>query len=222
MTKNNQFMLLGMMGSFVLAVAFVVAPVSADAYTQIGNTTLQVGSKGASVQALQQLLASNYDMYPSGSVDGNFGPATKSGVVQFQLAYDLTADGIVGKDTRNQVNSIVSVGGGIDISNAGIYNLSVASSGRNETITFNTSEPVKAVVFYDTSSINWNNWNDEVMSLNIPEISGMTSVDNTFSTNKTFNLSNLSANTRYNYTITTVDQSGNTSVIWPSSFQTGQ
>ena len=217
MIKNNKFILIG---SLALAIAFVVAPTFVEAYTQIGNTTLRVGSKGANVTSLQQLLASNSDMYPSGTQDGIFGSKTKSGVVQFQLAYGLTADGIVGPITRNKVNDVVVAGNGIDVSNAGIYNLAVTYSGNNEVLSFNTSEPVKAAVFYDTNPINWNNWNDEVMSLNTPEISGTQNVDNTFSTNKIFTLSNLPTNTRYNYTITTTDQAGNTSVIWPTTFYT--
>lgn len=221
--KNNKLMLLGIAGSFVFALAFVLTPLTTEAYTQIsGNTTLRVGSKGQDVVALQQLLASNSDMYPSGSQDGSFGPKTKSGVVQFQLAYGLTADGIVGSKTRNEVNSVVNAGRGIDVSNAGIYNLSVTASGRNEVIYFNSNEPVKAAVFYDTNSINWNNWNDEVVSMDTPQISGTVNVDNTFSTNKQFTLSNLSSNTRYNYTITTTDQAGNMSVIWPTTFISGQ
>ena len=156
-------------------------------------------------------------MYPSGSQDGTFGTNNKNGVIQFQLAYNLTADGVVGTSTRNEINTVVLAGKGIDVSNAGLYNLSVMPSGRNEIVTFNSSEPVKAAVFYDTNSINWNNWDDEVMSMNTPEISGTQNVDNTFSTTKQFTLSNLSPNTRYNYTITTTDQAGNTSVIYPST-----
>ena len=96
-------------------------------------------------------------MYPSGSQDGTFGTNTKNGVIQFQLAYNLTADGVVGTSTRNEINTVVLAGKGIDVSNAGLYNLSVMPSGRNEIVTFNSSEPVKAAVFYDTNSINWNN-----------------------------------------------------------------
>lgn len=223
MMKNIKFVFLGMSG-LVLAVAFMSTPIVVEAatYTQIGNTTLKIGSKGENVRALQELLSSNSDMYPSGSQDGSFGPKTKIGVVQFQLAYGLSADGIVGAKTRSEMNNVIATGNGIDVSNSGIYNLSVVASGRNEIISFNSSEPVKAAVFYDTNSINWNNWNDGVMSMNTPAISGTQNVDNTFSMNKQFTLSNLSPNTKYNYTITTTDQVGNMSVISLSTFYSGQ
>ncbi len=77
-------------------------------------------------------------------------------------------------------------------------------------------------MFYDTSLINWSNWNDAEITLATPAISGTKGTDDTFSTNKQLTLSNTSPNTKYNYTITTTDQSGNTSVIWPSTFQTNQ
>ena len=218
-------MFLGVLGSLIFAVVFVMAPtlVKASSYTEIsGNTTLQVGSKGENVKALQQLLASNSDMYPSGLQDGIFGPNTKSGVIQFQLAYNLATDGIVGVNTRNQVNSVVVAGKGIDVSNAGIYGLSATSSIGNENISFNNSEPVRATVFYSINPINWNDWNSIDRALDTPEISGVVNTDTTFSTNKQFTLSNLSPNTRYNYTITTNDQAGNASVIWPTTFITSQ
>lgn len=225
MMKNNKFMVLGTAGSLLFAMAFMVSAtkVHAAGYMQInGNTTLQVGSKGEDVRALQVLMSSSHDMYPPGSQDGSFGPMTKKAVVQFQLAYGLTSDGVVGFSTRNKMNSVISAGRGIDVSNAGISNVSVTSSGsgNNEMISFSSMEPVRAAVFYDVNPINWNNWNDEVMSLDTPNISGTANVDNDFSLNKQFTLNNLSANTRYNYMIVTTDQAGNTSAIWPSAFQT--
>ena len=223
MTKNNKFLFLGIVASFVFIMAFVLAPTGAEAYTQItGNTTLRVGSSGQNVISLQELLASDVDVYPSGTKDGKFGPLTRNGVIQFQVAYKLTPDGIVGPITRNKINSIVTAGRGIDIAAPVIYSLVVSGSGRNQNISFNTTEPVKAAVFYDVNALNWNGWDDTEMSLNTPNISGVSSVDSSFGNNKQFTLSNLSANTSYNYIVTATDQSGNTSVIWPSRFTSGQ
>jgi len=222
MIKNNKFVLFGIMSMFLFIVAFVGSATKAEAYTQIGAVTLKVGSTGANVRALQELLASDPVMYPSGSQDGVFGPQTKRAVIQFQLAYNLTPDGIVGPMTRNKVNSIVLSGRGIDVASASIYGLALTSSGKNKIVSFSSSEPVKTTVFYDTNLINWSNWNDAEITLATPAISGTKSSDDTFSTNKQLTLSDTSANTKYNYTITTTDQSGNTSVIWPSTFQTNQ
>ena len=223
MIKNNKFMFLGIVGTLVLAVAFVMAPTYAEAFSPIsGTTTLRIGSKGENVRVLQQLLASDRDMYPSGSQDGVFGPLTQKAVIQFQISYGLSADGLVGPVTRTKVNNVVAQGRGIDVSAPTIYNLSVSTSGKNISLSFNTDEAVKATVFYDTNLINWSNWDDSVMSFAIPSISGLRSTDDTYSMNKQFNLNNLSANSKYNYTITATDQSGNISVIWPSTFTTGQ
>ena len=224
MSRKNKFIALGVMSSLVFAVAFVVVPtlVEASTFTPLtGTTTLKVGSKGSNVVALQQFISSNTDMYPSGTQDGKFGPNTRNGVIQFQLAYNLTADGAVGPNTRNKVNSVIAAGQGIDVSAPSIYNLAVVPTGRNVSVSFSSNEAVKATVFYDTNAINWDNWDDSVMSLATPAISGTQNTDSNFSSNKQFNLTNLSAGTLYHYTITVTDQSGNISVIAPSVFTTG-
>ena len=85
-------MLLGAMGSLVFAVVFAAAPtyVKADTFSPIsGATTLKVGSKGADVRALQSFMASGKDIYPSGVIDGSFGPMTRNGAKQLQLALSL-------------------------------------------------------------------------------------------------------------------------------------
>ncbi len=59
--------------------------------------TLKVGSSGADVMELQQMLA---DLgYECGIADGIFGTKTKLAVAAFQEANGLTADGIVGVNT---------------------------------------------------------------------------------------------------------------------------
>src|SRR3989338_7277858 len=215
MKKNKKFAILGIMGSLALALAFIAVPV-AEAYTIINSSTsLRVGSRGEAVRAMQELIASDLVIYPSGSQDGVFGSKTKEGVIQFQLAHNLTADGIAGPVTRSRMNAVVATGRGIDVSSPRIFGLSVTSSGRNEMFAFTSNEPVKTAVFYDTSAINWDSWNDKVASLETPTISGLRSVDDSFSLSKQLTLAGLSANTRYDYTVTATDQSGNTSVILP-------
>jgi hypothetical protein len=225
MKTNKKFMFLGILGGLVLttALSFVPSNVEATTFSPInGNTTLKVGSRGADVTSLQQFMASNSDIYPSGLVTGYFGSMTKAAAVQLQLSYNLSADGIVGANTRNVVNNVIATGRGIDISGPQMNNFSVVTLARTATISFNSNEPVKVAVFYDTNKINWSNWNDAVMSLNTPTISGTANKDDSFSLSKQITLSNLSANTTYNYTVTATDPSGNTSVIWPSTFTIGQ
>lgn len=90
--------LIGATAAFALAVPVTLpaltpgaAPVAAAAS---GN--LRVGSEGATVTAVQQLLVA------SGAgieVDGKFGPATEQAVINFQASQGLATDGIVGPDT---------------------------------------------------------------------------------------------------------------------------
>lgn len=56
--------------------------------------TLNIGSRGASVAQLQQLLLSNG--FNPGSIDGIFGSRTQAAVISFQRSKNLVADGIVG------------------------------------------------------------------------------------------------------------------------------
>lgn len=75
----------------------------AAATTYTASTTLKVGSSGSAVRVLQtKLTEMGYD---TKGTDGIFGNNTKNAVIQFQKAYGLTADGIVGNATRNQINT---------------------------------------------------------------------------------------------------------------------
>lgn len=68
---------------------------------------LQVGSRGAEVQALQYLLR---DHGYSLTADGIFGNGTKSVVESFQTANGLTKDGVVGKNTWGKLLITVKSG----------------------------------------------------------------------------------------------------------------
>ena len=60
------------------------------------SAMLSIGSKGEQVKKLQTALnRAGYDL----SVDGVFGPATKTALSQFQHTNGLKADGIAGPNT---------------------------------------------------------------------------------------------------------------------------
>jgi peptidoglycan hydrolase-like protein with peptidoglycan-binding domain len=61
------------------------------------TTTLTPGVRGAQVRVLQRALAELG--YSAGTIDGYYGPATKTAVSKFQRAHQLTADGTVGPAT---------------------------------------------------------------------------------------------------------------------------
>jgi len=49
--------------------------------------TLQSGSSGAEVKKLQECLAQDKEIYPSGTISGTFGQETKAAVIKFQEKY---------------------------------------------------------------------------------------------------------------------------------------
>jgi cell wall-associated NlpC family hydrolase len=76
-----------------IAIAFtLLLPTIAQA------ATLRTGSSGPAVVTLQSEL--NIDGYAVGATDGVFGLITAQGVIRFQAAEGLTADGIVGPATE--------------------------------------------------------------------------------------------------------------------------
>ncbi len=76
---------------------------------------LSVGSKGSDVSALQNFLkAQGSDVYPDGTVSGNFGPLTEKALGRFQLKYGLVKSakdvgyGYLGPKTRAKINELLT------------------------------------------------------------------------------------------------------------------
>jgi len=73
---------------------------------EYGQRNLMQGMAGEDVAALQKdLIALNYSCGKWGA-DGEFGRATMSAVIAFQLDYDLTPDGIAGPKTFSALNAL--------------------------------------------------------------------------------------------------------------------
>jgi hypothetical protein len=72
---------------------------SSPSVAALPTTTLKPGDTGAQVRALQRALKSLG--YPVGTIDGQYGPATKTAVAAFQHSANLTADGVFGPNTLN-------------------------------------------------------------------------------------------------------------------------
>lgn len=72
---------------------------------------LRKGNKGSYVRYLQQKLLSK--LYPI-TVDNDFGNLTENAVLNFQSENNLTADGIVGKNTWSK---LIPIGGGRNLPN---------------------------------------------------------------------------------------------------------
>jgi zinc D-Ala-D-Ala carboxypeptidase len=68
--------------------------------------TLSEGASGEDVRQLQ-IRVSGYPGYGAVlSLDGSFGPATRSAVIRFQQAYGLAADGVAGPATFSKIYSL--------------------------------------------------------------------------------------------------------------------
>ena len=71
---------------------------------ELDDVVLRIGARGDSVAALQRALRTvGYHLI----IDGDFGPATKRMVVDFQRDHGLDADGIVGPSTWGRLEALV-------------------------------------------------------------------------------------------------------------------
>jgi peptidoglycan hydrolase-like protein with peptidoglycan-binding domain len=84
----------------------VLAPVVQDGGSQhLGERTLRQGMRGHDVRVLQgYLTVAGY----ATSIDGDFGPTTKSNVIKFETAHQLTGDGIVTYATSRVLRQVVA------------------------------------------------------------------------------------------------------------------
>jgi hypothetical protein len=72
------------------------------------TTTLKPGDTGAQVKKLQRALVELG--YAVGTIDGDYGTATKTALGQFQTASHLTADGVFGPATRTALIAALKTG----------------------------------------------------------------------------------------------------------------
>ena len=87
-------------GGYIVPQVVTYPPVTMQPYitpTPPTFSSLREGSTGDSVRSLQQKLKTLG--FLKGSVDGDFGTSTKQAVIDFQMMYHLTADGIAGVAT---------------------------------------------------------------------------------------------------------------------------
>lgn len=104
--------IIGYIAALVVMTAFGVAgsvitaaPAQADGCYTWGRTLSQ-GTSGSDVRQLQIRL-SGYPGYGAVlALDGSFGPATRSALIRFQQAYGLSADGVAGPQTYNQIYAL--------------------------------------------------------------------------------------------------------------------
>ncbi len=102
----------GVAGPDTLRALYAANAARSSSVAASSGETLELGSEGDAVRALQKRLKELG--YLSGSVDGSFGVATEAAVIAFQRTNGLTADGKAGTATLNRLysSSAVRSGGG--------------------------------------------------------------------------------------------------------------
>lgn len=215
-TKIYSRLLIGA-GLAALTLLVMAAPSSARADTLYRQ--LEVGMRGADVGSLQAFLAQDKTLYPQGLVTSYFGFLTKSAVANFQSRNGIPAVGRVGPQTLPVLNAQMaggtSVNTGGDIYAPTIASVNVGVSTNSATVSWNTNENARGVVYYSGSPLMVSE------QLNSVTISGATAMSDTnVRTSQSIGLSGLTSQTTYYYMIYSTDEAGNVSVTWPSTFRT--
>jgi peptidoglycan hydrolase-like protein with peptidoglycan-binding domain len=215
------------LSTLLVASLLVFTAGSAEAFTQLSGT-LGLGATGANVTSLQTFLASNSSIYPQGLITGLFGPLTQQAVRNFQGAFGISQVGSVGPITLAKINSLISSGvnltgisgGGVgaDVNAPIIYTPSVSTSRTGAVISWATSEPATAEVYYSPTPFQLT----EAIGSGEPSIIGgsNTGDSTTLQASSTVGLQNLQPSTIYYYMVESTDASGNLQYTWPSSFMT--
>lgn len=73
---------------------------------------LREGMTGEDIELLQEILATDLDVYPEGLVTGYFGPLTRNAVKRFQKIAGLDQVGMVGPQTLSRLNQLLTEGAG--------------------------------------------------------------------------------------------------------------
>jgi len=208
-------------GGAFLAILFVGAAALPLAHAQITASELSVGSSGSQVTQLQQFLATNSQIYPSGDVTGYFGPLTQAAVTQFQVAYGIPQVGQVGPVTEAKINNIMASGFGLTTTVPVVNNLTVGQlNPTTAVVSWTTNTLTMGQVFFSQSPIQTN---EATGVYQIPYIGGNganTNNDASVSTSHSVQLTGLQPNTFYYYIARSIDQSGNVTMSQPMSFQT--
>jgi len=217
----------------IVSVSVGILSVAAASIVGVGiaNATivnsLDFGSTGSQVTELQQFLATNPAIYPSGRVTGYFGLLTQGGVQNFQAAQGIVSSGTpsttgfgrVGPTTMARINSLS--GGTTQNSGEQAPTLStpvVQVVGTTATISWNTDQTAIGQIFYATAPIQ----SDEASGPHQqPYVSGTgMTLGGGYQQGHTVTLQNLASNTTYYFLVRATNTSGDMSMVLPSSFHT--
>lgn len=188
--------------------------------------SMDFGSQGSQVAALQTFLSTKTAHYPEGLITGYFGPLTQAAVQRFQCAEEIvcsgsaatTGYGRVGPITLAQLNLRASGTIGVDVSAPFISGIVVVTSSTTATVSFSTNELSSSKVIYSVFPMTIAESAGPGFA---PVVNGTTAMsDANFRTAHSISLSGLSPNTTYAYTAYATDGTGNLSLTWPAMFKT--
>lgn len=194
---------------------------AASAQSVTFTQTMDIGSRGSEVAALQTFLSTQTSYYPEGLVTGYYGPLTAAAIMRFQCAEEIvcsgsaatTGYGRVGPMTLAQLNLVASGKTGADVSAPVISPTSVTVGSTTATVHFGTSKAAQGKVFYGLSLTLY-----EGEPAAISGSSAMT--DANFRVAHDVTITGLAPSTTYQYVVQATDASGNISLTWPATFTT--
>lgn len=212
-----------------LALIGTLSSASAATFENL-TSQIELGSSGANVSRLQTFLAANSNVYPQGLITGYFGALTKAAVIKFQAMYNLDQVGRVGPLTLAKINALINSGlwGNGDTTSSDIYApvisgvSQVAPNNTTTSFSLTTNEASNVRVAYNTVPLTFNEGDMDGNGFSVTNGMSMTSV-NGLGTSHTINLTGLTPNTTYYYTIVATDTKGNVQ-LWGvnNTFKTTQ
>jgi len=194
---------------------------------------LSIGMTSEEVKRLQEILATDPDVYPEGLITGYFGRLTEKAVKRFQKKVCLEEVGLVGPKTLAKINELLTEGAGFSgkvppglLIAPGIQKKLCATS-TPDTIAPIISNVVATSTTATSTQITWltnEKANSKVWySISTPLVittSTLAVSSSDYVLNHSIMLSNLTASTTYYYLVFSADKSGNTATTTEKLFTT--
>jgi peptidoglycan hydrolase-like protein with peptidoglycan-binding domain len=199
----------------LMLAAVVVMGVPTLTHAALLTRQLEVGMTGSDVSAVQAYLAKDVTIYPQGLVTGYFGLLTKAAVSNFQSRNDIPSVGRIGPLTLTVLNLHMSGELSANVRTPVLSAVILNVAKNSASVAWNTSEPVKGVVYYSMSPLVVSEYPHSVT------VSGSVAMtDASFRSSQNVTLPNLLPNTTYYYLVHATNQLGGVSVSYPATFKT--
>jgi len=196
---------------------------------------LRKGMSGDDVKILQELLATDSDIYPDGLITGYFGKLTEKAVRKLQKKLCLEEVGSVGPKTLWKINELLTEGAGSSgkvppglLTAPGIQKkLCATATSTPDTVVPIISEITATSTTATTTQIKWltnEKANSKVWYATATPVVAATPTaaasSSDYVSNHAITLSDLTASTTYYYLVTSADKSGNLATSTEKSFTT--